>query len=241
MKISVVIPVFNEEDYITDCLTRLFDQEVLPDEVIVVDNNSTDNTIALAKKFPVKILTEKKQGIIPTRNKGFDAAKYQVIGRIDADTLVPRNWVKEVKKRFELDSELSAFSGVTFFANEKLERILKVTGKMYYVSFRKIMGCDCLYGPNMAIRKIAWKKVKPFICMDDNLVHEDADLSIHITEHNLGKVVLDPDFLVEVSDRRWKKVGFSYFEYPYRYLKMVFSHQKLLKIISQKLNIKNRS
>ncbi|MBT4124087.1 MAG: glycosyltransferase [Candidatus Pacebacteria bacterium] len=229
MKISVVIPVFNEENHITSCLEHLFDQEVLPDEVIIVDNNSTDKTISLAKKFPVKILTEKKQGIIPARNKGFDAAKYQILGRIDADTLVPRNWVKGIKKRFELDSELVAFSGATFFADQKLERILKITGKMYYSSFKKIMGSDCLYGPNMAIRKDAWEKVKDFTCKDDNLVHEDADLSVHLTDKNIGKVVFDPDFLVEVSDRRWKKISFSYLDYPHRYLKMIFSHNSFFK------------
>lgn len=240
MKISVVIPAFNEENYITACLTHLFKQEELPDEVIVVDNNSTDKTVEFAKKFPVKIMTEKNQGITPTRDKGFNAAKYSIIGRIDADTLLPPHWIKEVKKRFELDPKLIAFSGATIFKNKHLDKLLKVPGMIYYASFKKIMGCDCLYGPNMAIRKKAWKKVRSFTCTDDKLVHEDADLAIHLAELNLGKIIFDPHFLVNVSDRRWKKINYSYIEYPYRYLKMIAKHQKSLKKMSQNLNtIKN--
>lgn len=229
MKISVVIPVFNEEKYITTCLTHLFKQKELPDEVIVVDNNSTDQTVALAIKFPVRIIREKKQGITPARNKGFNAAKYPIIGRIDADTLVPPNWIKDIKERFESDSHLVAFSGATVFTNKHLDELLKIPGIVYYASFKKIMGCDCLYGPNMAIRKKAWEKVKSFTCDDDRLVHEDADLAIHMAELNIGNITFDPNFLVEVSNRRWENVNSSYVEYPYRYLKMILRHKESLK------------
>ena len=91
------------------------------------------------------------------------------------------------------------------------------------------MGCDCLYGPNMAIRKKAWEKVKPFTCNDDRFVHEDADLAIHMAEINIGNIIFDPNFLVEVSNRRWENVNSSYAEYPYRYLKMILRHKESLK------------
>lgn len=228
MKLSVVIPVFNEEKYIIACLTHLFRQEELPDEVIIVDNNSSDQTAKLAGKFPVKIIREKKQGITPARNKGFNAASHSIIGRIDADTLVPPNWVKDIKQRFTADSQLIAFSGSVLFVDRKLDKIFKLPGVIYYTSFKKIMGCDCLYGMNMAIRKDAWKKVRSTICSDDRLVHEDADLAIHLAELKLGQIVFDPNFLVEVSSRRWEKINSSYIEYPYRYLKMILKHKESL-------------
>jgi glycosyltransferase involved in cell wall biosynthesis len=49
--ITVVIPTYNEEDYIKPCLDAVFAQTVLPDEVIVVDNNSTDKTVEIVSKF----------------------------------------------------------------------------------------------------------------------------------------------------------------------------------------------
>ena len=108
-----------------------------------------------------------------------------------------------------------------------MDALLKFPGIAYFNSFRIIMGCDCLYGPNMAIRKNAWQKVRSFTCKDDKLVHEDADLAIHISQLSLGKITFDPNFLVEVSDRRWKKIN-SYVEYPYRYFKMILLHKQSL-------------
>ena len=51
MKVSVVIPVYNEEKYIKNCLESLMKQEEKPDEIIVVDNNCTDETINIVKKY----------------------------------------------------------------------------------------------------------------------------------------------------------------------------------------------
>lgn len=53
-KISLIIPVKNEEDKIERCLEAMFNQTIKPYEVIVVDGHSTDNTMENAKKFPVK-------------------------------------------------------------------------------------------------------------------------------------------------------------------------------------------
>jgi len=232
MKISVIIPVFNEEKVISNCLTHIFDQTIPPDEVIVVDNNCSDRTIELAKKFPIRLISEKKQGITPARDKGFNAAKYEILGRIDADTVVPKNWVEEVKKRFENDPELVAFSGSTTFKDKRFNALIKYPEKAYFSSYRMMTGHDCLYGPNMAILKRIWEQVKEFTCKDDHLVHEDVDLAIHIAELNAGKIVFDPNFLVEASDRRWRKIN-TYVEYPYRYLKMIIKHQKSLQSLNK--------
>jgi len=55
MKVSVVVPAYNEEAYIGNCLESLTNQKVKPDEIIVVNNNSTDATVKIAKRFPVRI------------------------------------------------------------------------------------------------------------------------------------------------------------------------------------------
>src|SRR3989304_3585243 len=61
MKVSVVIPVYNEEKYIKNCLDSLMNQTEKPDEIIVVDNNCTDKTVSIVKKYKrIKIIQEKK-------------------------------------------------------------------------------------------------------------------------------------------------------------------------------------
>ena len=64
MKVSVVIPVYNEKKRIKKCLDSLLSQSEKPDEIIVVDNNSTDSTVSIVRKYKgVNLVHEKKQGI----------------------------------------------------------------------------------------------------------------------------------------------------------------------------------
>src|SRR5438105_521660 len=114
MQISVVIPVHNEEEYIEQCLKSLMAQEEKPDEIIVVNNNSTDKTAEIVKKFAVTMIHQPVQGITPTRNAGFDAAQYEIIARCDADTILPPDWIKHIKNRFETDS-IDALTGTAYF------------------------------------------------------------------------------------------------------------------------------
>jgi glycosyltransferase involved in cell wall biosynthesis len=99
LSLSIVIPVYNEQSHLKACLDSIAKQEDYPDEVIVVDNNSTDKTCDIAKSYPfVKLAREKKQGVLSARTKGFNLAKSDFIGRIDADTVLPPTWIKDVKK-----------------------------------------------------------------------------------------------------------------------------------------------
>src|SRR5262245_36697630 len=94
-RLSIVIIAFNEEKHIGPCLEAIAHQTVAPDEVIVVDNNSTDRTVQIASSYPfIKVIHETEQGMIPARNTGLDAAKGDLLARIDADTRIPPQWVE---------------------------------------------------------------------------------------------------------------------------------------------------
>lgn len=229
MKISVVIPAYNEEKYLAACLKSILAQTEKPHEIIVVNNNSTDTTALIAASFPeVTVINEKKQGITPTRNKGFDSAKGDIIARTDADTKVPKNWLKKIRERFEEDENLLALSGPARFAEipkaMQPKNWLTVIG--LNATFKQTFHHDVLFGPNMAIRKSAWEKVRNGICMDDKVVHEDVDLALHVAR--IGKVFFDEKLVVVSSPRRWKKLA-PYFEYPYRYIRTVQHHTQSLK------------
>ena len=117
--LSIVIPAYNEENHLRACLDAIARQTVMPDEVIVVDNNSTDKTAEIAREYPfVKVLKEKRQGIVYARNRGFNAANSQFIGRIDSDTRLPRDWVGRVKCFYDDEKHLEeALTGGGYFYN----------------------------------------------------------------------------------------------------------------------------
>lgn len=223
MSISVVIPVFNEAKYIRFCLDSLMKQTVKPKEVIIVDNNCTDDTIDICRKYEVKIIKEKKQGMIFARNGGFNAASGDIIARCDADVILPADWLERIDNRFKTNT-ISAITGLFSYYDVPLNTTFF---KRAYTSLMKVIlkGNNTLLGPNMAIRRSVWNGIKKEVCLDDKKVHEDIDLSIHIISQG-GKIFLDKELTVYTSARRMKKNPFSFFfEYPYRFIKTLLSHK----------------
>lgn len=229
MKVSVIIPAYNEGAFIGKCLESILDQEVKADEIIVVDNNSADNTAEIAEKMAIKVVKEKNQGLIFARNKGFDSARYEIIARCDADVIVPPSWIKRIKYNFETQ-KIDALSGPILYCDLMIKSLLPV--RIYSQSLKLLLkGNRALHGPNMAVSKRIWKIVKPLISLDDSLVHEDIDLSINILRAK-GKIKYDTSLIVKTSARRIKEKPASFFiEYPTRLVKTFWVNHKLLSIL----------
>lgn len=230
MKISVVVPAYNEEKYIGRCLEALEKQSVKPDEIIVVDNNSTDKTVEIAKKFKnVTLLTQKLPGTINARNLGFDSAKYEIIARTDADSIVDKNWILEIKKYLSKNKKVDAFQGAHFY--EGVPETVNTTMFMQLIFTMQIfLGHIALIGPNMIVKSDAWRKVRSTLCKNDKEVHEDIDISIHLNILGM-KIGYTPKVIVWTSTRRLTGNPRSFFlEYPNRFFKMCKSHKLKPKI-----------
>lgn len=209
MKITLVIPVYNEAEQLGACLAAVARQSVKPLEVIVVDNNSTDDTVAVANQFDfVTVLREPRQGVVHARTRGFDAAHGDIIARIDADTVLPPNWLSQVTAVFE-DKPVDAVSGVALYSNVAAAPLFNAID----LFFRRRLSWQLkdrvyLWGANMAMRRAAWRKVRPTLCERGNL-HEDYDIAIHLQEIG-GKVSFDERLKAVVSSRRID-VGYTEF------------------------------
>ena len=228
MGVSVVIPVFNEEKRIKNCLDSLMCQKEKPDEIIVVDNNCTDKTISIVKKYKdIKIIIrETRQGMIPARNTGFNNAKNEIIAKCDADTVLPSNWIKNIKTNFSQDSSLVGISMPISLNDVHLVGSSTFLFYIYMLIPRLIIGVYPMVGPSYAIRKTVWNKVKSKICLDDKVVHEDIDLSLHVKKY--GKIFHDKKTIVSSSARRIITNPLSFFgEYNIRFFKMLYSHRYL--------------
>jgi glycosyltransferase involved in cell wall biosynthesis len=212
MKVSIVIPVYNEADRLGACLDAILSQTVKPHEVIVVDNNSSDDTIALAESYPmVKVLSESRQGVVYARDRGFDAAGGEVIGRLDADSVIAPEWVQTVQQLFK-ETDVAAVSGKVNYYGLAYAHLLDYFDIRIRRRMARLLGREvAIQGANMAIRKSAWREISRRLCREAGL-HEDYDLAIHLTK--AGKLVRFDERLVAAIDcRRVEATWSEFFSY----------------------------
>lgn len=201
LRVSIVIPVYNEGAQLAACLEAIARQTTTPYEVVVVDNNSSDDTQAVARRFGfATVLKEPRQGVVHARNRGFDAARGEIIARIDADTILPPGWISQVRTIFQ-SSDVSAVSGAPHYYDFPLPLLadaidLSLRGRVA----RKLKQTNFLWGANMAVRRSDWLRVRASLC-SENRMHEDFDLAIHLQEHGLA-VLYDESLVAGVSSRR---------------------------------------
>lgn len=117
MKVSVIIPFYNAQDSIAFCLEALADQNDPPDEIILVDNRSSDKSSEIASNFKqkrpdlnFKLVEEPTPGPSAARNRGIKEANGAVIAFTDSDCVPDRNWLTEVQDAFT-NSEIGAVAG----------------------------------------------------------------------------------------------------------------------------------
>lgn len=211
-RVSIVIPVYNEADRLGACLVAISHQTIKPYEVIVVDNNSTDTTMRIAATFDfVHLITERKQGVTYARTRGFNAARGDIIGRIDADTILPADWVSQLQRLFT-DPKLSAVSGSADYYDFVLTPLVNSVDR-YCRSYLAKALQDQLYlwGANMALRRTAWRGVRTGLCAQAG-IHEDFDLGIHLQQAG-HRVSYAKTLVAGVSSRRVDTSFMAYVKY----------------------------
>ena len=189
-RISIIIPAYNEERYLSRCLDAIATQSVRPHEVIVVDNGSTDTTSEVASRYPfVRLLYEAQRGRAVAQKTGFNAATGAVLARIDADAIVPSDWIERITGYFAKPGALqTAWSGGALFYNVRFRRLVSTLYDWVEFPVNKLItGHPSLWGSNMAVPRKLWDEVKDEVCPEQNL-HEDLDLSIHI--HGMGHEIV---------------------------------------------------
>ncbi|MBP9719090.1 MAG: glycosyltransferase [Candidatus Levybacteria bacterium] len=205
MKISVVIPAFNEEAFLPHLLASL-QKQTFPKgdyEVIVVDNNSTDKTAEIAKEYGARVISEKSRGYAYACNAGFATASGEIIARADADYIQPTDWLEKIWHAFEKDNKLVAIGGPLYpLESTWWQNIVYYPAIVIWMYILKLLGDGFLF-PNMAVRKELYKKTGGF---DTDLQFgEDTKMCLKLTK--LGKVVYSPNIYVYTSMRKAYSLG----------------------------------
>jgi glycosyltransferase involved in cell wall biosynthesis len=200
--ISVVIPALNDSEMLATCLEDLAAQTRLADEIVVVDNGSTDDTAEVARRAGARVVTEPRRGIPAATAAGFDAARGTIIGRLDADSRPPTNWLAEIEARFNQDPDLAALTGPAEFYGAN--RVVRRLGEVLYIggffwSMSWLLGHPPLFGSNFAITAAAWSRIRLTCHRDVRELHDDLDLSFQFRPGM--RVEYDRDLRVAVSAR----------------------------------------
>jgi cellulose synthase/poly-beta-1,6-N-acetylglucosamine synthase-like glycosyltransferase len=225
LKVSIVIPAFNEEGTIRASVLAAINQTVPAHEIMVVDNLSIDRTESIVRaiqaEFPAAPLIycrqDLVQGLIPTRNFGLDTATGDVLGRIDADSVLHPTWVAEVQAAFR-DPFVAAATGPVSYYDMPLEKFgLRADDRVRRVMIKLAREYSFVFGSNMALRRSAWQAIRDEVCLDESdELHEDIDISVHLHSHGL-RVKYVSSMVAGMSARRIDDSPRDYLYYVTRF------------------------
>lgn len=211
MKVSVVIPAYNEEKYISIPLNSLSKQSFQDFEVIVCLNNCTDRTREVVEKIGrwtsmnFKIVEEKRKGVAWARNTGFEAATGDIIASADADTFYPPDWLAKIVDNFKQRDIIGLYGPVYI---KSPQGHLKFSARYLFTSFLQLshwLGNYNLNGMNFAVRQRAFKEIGGF----NTNWRSAEDVYIGLKLKEIGRVRFDRRLIVYTHDRRFTK-GFSH-------------------------------
>lgn len=211
MRLSIIIPAYNEARYLPDCITSIqreiqrnaSDADV---EVLVIDNASTDSTAEIAGSFPgVKVVHEREKGLTWARQKGLSAACGDLLAFVDADTKMPQGWISQVLGMFVKDPEVVCVSGpYIYYDGSSIERAFV---RLYWLLLAVPAYWMTRYmavGGNFAARKDALMQIGGF---DVSIAFYGEDTNIARRLASVGKVRFKLSMSMYTSARRLHHEG----------------------------------
>jgi peptidoglycan-N-acetylglucosamine deacetylase len=200
IKISVVIPAFNEEKQISESLESIKNQDFDSGyEIIVVDNCSKDNTARIAREMGVKVVNCERKGVSYARQAGAEAASGEIIVQADADTIYPEWWLRRIQKQFDMHPKAIAVAGTFIYKTPPwwawVEYFLRAFFNLLSAfAFRRPY---IISGANFAFKKSALIMIGGY---DQNTYSSDQ-FNISTRLSKVGKIVYDRKSWCKTSNR----------------------------------------
>ncbi|MGG7306017.1 glycosyltransferase family 2 protein [Curtobacterium sp. AB451] len=197
--VSVVVPCLDDADELRSCLEALARQTRAPDEVIVVDNGSADDSVAVATRSGALVLHEPVRAIAAAAARGYDQATGTLVARLDADSRPDPDWLERALRHFDDDLVVAVTGPGEFRGLGRLERAFWRIAYMraYFALMGAALWQPPLFGSNMVMRRVAWLAVRSRVHRTDPRVHDDVDLSVQFDP--AWRVVLDRSLVMSVS------------------------------------------
>jgi glycosyltransferase involved in cell wall biosynthesis len=210
--ITAIVCAYNEARFLGPCLHSLLAQTRPPDELIVIDNASTDATAAVAGAVAgVRVIAEPTRGLVVARETARRAAGGDLLAYVDADCRVPLQWLERVERQLARCPSAAAVTGpYRFYDWDRTGRVLVraydwlVAPPVHALVHRVFRKGAVLYGGNFVVRRDALARIGGF---DPTIEFhgEDTNLGRRLTP--IGRVVLARDCWVWTSARRYRAMG----------------------------------
>jgi glycosyltransferase involved in cell wall biosynthesis len=211
LTISVIVCAYNEAGYVGPCLQSLCRQSRPPDEILVVDNASTDATRAIAEAAGVRVVAEPRKGLVRAREAGRQAARGGLLVYLDADCRAPEDWLARIDSRFARRPALVAVSGPYRFYDwdawgRLLVRAYDLTlAPLTQLLVYRVLGVGTLfYGGNFAVRREALDAIGGF---DTAIAFHGEDTNLGRRLVRVGPVTMAGECWLFTSARRYRAMG----------------------------------
>lgn len=194
--ISIVVPVYNVENYLEKCINTIIEQTYKNIEIILVDDGAKDNSGKICDKYEkednrIKVIHKMNGGLSDARNAGINIAKGKYIAFIDSDDFIDNEMIQILYKNLiETDSDIS-ICGVNVIQDEKIQKENNKENKLEIVS--KEQAYKNLYNNKALETVVAWNKLYKITLFDEirypkGKINEDAFI-IHKLINKTNRIV----------------------------------------------------
>lgn len=195
-KVSLYIPCYNAKRFIKECLESIFRQKYPIDEVLIIDDGSTDDTVDICSQYPVRIISHREnKGLAASRNTAFREASNEFVASLDADCVLKPDWLEQLMESF-VNDKVAGTGGML------VERYtLRVADKWRLAHMSQHWGNELianppfLYGSNTVFKKNAIRSVG-FYNENFRNNYEDVELSMRLSEAGFS-LIYNPKAVAE--------------------------------------------
>ena len=219
-KVTFYIPTFNAQNTIELCINSVRNQTYPVDEIIIINDNSTDNTKEILSKYDDLSIINNNQnlGLGYNRNLGIQSSSNEIIASIDSDVELDKKWLENIIINLKKNNIVMCGGNmIEKYTNNKVNAWRE---KYYNQSWGKtdILNPAFLYGCNTILLKSYWKKTDGY---DENLKTNGEDIDFCKQLKSIGDINLyyssdslcyhlQDDSILSLSKRVWRYHSFGY-------------------------------
>ena len=215
LTITAIVCAYNEARHLPACIFSLLSQTRPPDEILIINNASTDETGEVAREIArgvprVRVIDEPAKGLVVARETARRAARGSVLAYVDADCRVPLRWLERIEAQLDASPAVAVTGPYRFYDWDLSGRTIIgvydiLVAPATHVAVHHLMGIGAiLYGGNFAVHAHALERIGGF----DSTIEfhgEDTNLGRRLTA--IGRVRMCPDCWVWTSARRYVAMG----------------------------------